>query len=160
MIAVVRSSTCALVAVLWAATLSQAQQPLVQGPQTGTIVGTVLDITGGAVPDATVVLQGANEKRTLVTGNDGFFTFDRINPEIWRMISFEATRCFPLCCTRTRATSIKVPAQRNPAFSTQWQLHLSPRETTGVVRSIIQTSSATWHPVQLRTPTTQARTVA
>ena len=76
----ISKSACALAIVLWAATLSHAQQPLPQAPQTATIMGTVLDITGGTVPNATVVSQGPNENRTLETGDDGFFKFDGINP--------------------------------------------------------------------------------
>ncbi len=72
-------SACALAVVLWAATLSHAQQPLPQAPP-ATILGTVLDITGGTVPNATVVSQGPNENRTVVTGDNGFFKFDGINP--------------------------------------------------------------------------------
>jgi len=81
MIPTVRISVCALVAVLWAATLSNAQQSVLQGPQTGTIVGTVVDITGGTVPSATVVLQGPNEHRSVFTGDNGFFTLNGINPD-------------------------------------------------------------------------------
>ncbi len=76
----ISKSACALAVVLWAATLCHAQQPLPQAPQTATIMGTVLDITGGTVPNATVVSQGPNENRTLVTRDDGFFKFDGINP--------------------------------------------------------------------------------
>ena len=72
-------SACALAVVLWAAALSHAQQPLPQAPPTATIMGTVLDITGGTVPNATVVSQGPNENRTVVTGDNGFFKFDGIN---------------------------------------------------------------------------------
>jgi Carboxypeptidase regulatory-like domain len=81
MITTVRISACALIAVLWAGTLSHAQQSVLQGPQTGTIVGTVLDISGGTVPNATVALQGPNEHRTVVTSDNGFFTFNGINPD-------------------------------------------------------------------------------
>ena len=79
----IRKSACALVAVLWAVTLGQAQQvqpQAAQTPPTGTVVGTVLDVTGATVPNATVVLQGPNDRRTLVTGDDGFFQFDGISP--------------------------------------------------------------------------------
>jgi Carboxypeptidase regulatory-like domain len=76
----IRKSACALAIVLWASALSHAQQPLPQAPQTATIIGTVLDITGGTVPNATVVSQGPNENRTLETGDNGFFKFDGINP--------------------------------------------------------------------------------
>jgi hypothetical protein len=41
----------------------------------------VVDITGGTVPNATVVLQGPNEHRSVVTGDNGFFTLNGINPE-------------------------------------------------------------------------------
>ena len=81
MIPTVRISACALVAVLLAATLSHAQQSVLQEPQTGTLVGTVLDISGGTIPNATVVLQGPNEHRSVVTGENGFFTFKGINPD-------------------------------------------------------------------------------
>jgi len=77
----ISKSARALVVVLWAATLSQAQQPKAQAPQTATITGTVLDATGSTVPKATIVLQGPapNDHRSLVTGDDGFFKFDGIN---------------------------------------------------------------------------------
>lgn len=77
-------SACVLVAVLWAVTLSQAQQvppKAAQTPQTGTITGTVLDATGRTVPKATIILQGPapSDHRSLVTGDNGFFKFDGIN---------------------------------------------------------------------------------
>ena len=72
-------SACAFAFVLWAAILSHAQQPLPQASQTAAITGTVLDTTGGTVPNATVVLQRPNENRTLVTGDNGFFEFDDVN---------------------------------------------------------------------------------
>lgn len=64
---------------MWAAALALAQQPLPQAPDTGTIEGTVLDITGGAVPKAKVDLQGPSEHRTTVADDNGFFKFDGIN---------------------------------------------------------------------------------
>jgi hypothetical protein len=81
MVSGISKLTWALVAVLWAATLSQAQQPKTQAPQTAAITGTVLDATGSTVPKATIVLQGPapNDHRSLVTGDDGFFKFDGIN---------------------------------------------------------------------------------
>jgi hypothetical protein len=44
----------------------------------------VLDATGGTVPNATVVLQGStpDDHRTVVTGDNGFFKFDRVNPGV------------------------------------------------------------------------------
>ena len=81
MIPTSRVSACALVAVLWAATFSHGQQFVSPGPRMGTIVGTVLDISGGTVPNATVILQGPNEHRSVTTGDNGFFTFNSIDPE-------------------------------------------------------------------------------
>lgn len=68
------------IASVLAATLAAAQQPLPQAPYTGAIEGTVLDITGGAVPKATVILQGTTEHRTVVADDAGFFKFDGIKP--------------------------------------------------------------------------------
>jgi hypothetical protein len=65
---------------MWASALAVAQQPFPQASDTGSIEGTVLDITGGAVPKATVVLQGANEDRTTVADNNGFFKLDGVKP--------------------------------------------------------------------------------
>lgn len=69
-----------LIASMWSSILAAAQQPLPQAPDSGAIEGTVLDITGGAVPRATVVLQGANEHRTTLANDDGFFKFDEVKP--------------------------------------------------------------------------------
>lgn len=66
-------------ACIWAAALAAAQQSLPQPQETGTIIGTVLDITGSTVPNATVVLQGLNDSRTVITGDNGFFQFDSVN---------------------------------------------------------------------------------
>lgn len=71
-----------LSACIWVAALAAAQQSLPQPQPTGMIVGTVLDITGGTVPNATVVLQAAapDVQWTVVTGDDGFFKFDGVYP--------------------------------------------------------------------------------
>jgi hypothetical protein len=44
----------------------------------------VLDATGSTVPNATVVLLGtaSDDHRTVVTGDNGFFKFDRANPGV------------------------------------------------------------------------------
>ena len=69
------------IASMLAATLAVAQQPLPQAPYTGSIEGTVLDITGGTVPKANVILQGATEHRATVADDHGFFKFDGIKSE-------------------------------------------------------------------------------
>jgi len=76
----IRKSACVLVCVLWALALGVAQQVPPQAPQSATIIGTVLDITGSTVPNAIVVLQEPNQHRSTVTGNDGFFKFEGVNP--------------------------------------------------------------------------------
>ena len=67
-----------LIFVLCALTLGVAQQSAPQRPQTGTILGTVLDVTGGTVPNAAVTIQQQGKSRTLTTGSDGFFKFDEV----------------------------------------------------------------------------------
>ena len=47
-------------------------------PQTATVIGTVLDVTGATVPNALVALQGTDERRTFVTGDNGFFRFEDV----------------------------------------------------------------------------------
>jgi hypothetical protein len=76
----ISKSAFAIAVFLWAATLSLAQQPLPQAPQSATIVGTVLDVAGGTVPNATVILQASapSDDPTVVTGDDGFFKFDGV----------------------------------------------------------------------------------
>ena len=78
----VGKSGFALFVVLCTVTFVVAQQAPSQSPQMGTILGTVLDATGSTVPNATVVLQGPtlNDRRTLVTRDDGFFEFGGVNP--------------------------------------------------------------------------------
>ena len=78
MFAVIRTPAWALFFILAAATFSPAQQVPPQTPQTATIIGTVLDVTGATVPNALVVLQGPDERRTFVTGDNGFFSFEEV----------------------------------------------------------------------------------
>jgi len=59
-----------------------AQQPAMPVPQLGTISGTVTDVNGGIVPGADVILQSsvAGEERSMVSGDDGSYTFDDLRP--------------------------------------------------------------------------------
>ncbi|MFZ0705410.1 MAG: carboxypeptidase-like regulatory domain-containing protein [Candidatus Korobacteraceae bacterium] len=77
----IRTLAYALFFIIAAATLSPAQQVPPPTPQTATIIGTVLDITGATVPNALVVLQEPHERRTIVTGDNGFFTFEKVEVE-------------------------------------------------------------------------------
>ena len=49
-----------------------------QRPDTGTVLGTVVDVTGGTVPNAVVTLQQQGNNRTVTTGSNGFFKFDEV----------------------------------------------------------------------------------
>jgi Carboxypeptidase regulatory-like domain len=78
MFAVTRTLVHALFFTIAAATFSPAQQVPPETSNTATILGTVLDVTGATVPNALVVLQGPNERRTFVTGDNGFFSFENV----------------------------------------------------------------------------------
>jgi hypothetical protein len=80
MFTIIRTPACALFFLLAAITLSPAQQVSPQTPQTAAIIGTVLDVTGATVPNAQVVLQGPDERRTFVTADNGFFRFEEVKP--------------------------------------------------------------------------------
>ena len=60
--------------------MAAAQLVSAPEPQTGTIVGTVIDGTGAVVPGANVVLEGPGPegRRTLATADNGFFKFDGV----------------------------------------------------------------------------------
>lgn len=63
---------------------AEAQQISAPEPQTGTIVGTVIDVQNDIVPGATVVLAGpeASDKRTAAANENGFFTLNDVKPGI------------------------------------------------------------------------------
>ena len=58
----------------------------------GTIIGTVTDVNGNTVPYARVVLQGpdTHDSRTVTTGENGFFQFDRTKPGIPYQVNITA----------------------------------------------------------------------
>jgi hypothetical protein len=77
-----------IAAALCLATASAAQQVAAPDPQAATIVGTVVDVNGGVVPGAKVVLSGPGPggARTLVAGDNGFFQFANIPSGVaWRI---------------------------------------------------------------------------
>jgi hypothetical protein len=67
----------ALFALTVAATVAAAQRRSAPAPQNGAILGTALDVNGGVVPGANVVLDGpaAADRQTTVTSENGFFEF-------------------------------------------------------------------------------------
>lgn len=58
----------------------------------GSIVGTVLDVNGGPVPNASVVLESTegNDRPTLVTADNGFFEFHDVKPGVPYQLNISA----------------------------------------------------------------------
>jgi hypothetical protein len=73
---------CLTVAGLCVAMSSAAQQLSAPDPQPATILGTVLDVHGGVVPGARVVLNGSDsdDYQAIVTPDNGLFKFDGVHP--------------------------------------------------------------------------------
>jgi hypothetical protein len=74
----------AMAAALAASMHGTAQDFHPPGPRLGMIVGTVVDVNGDTISGATVVLKGldGNNGRVLVTSENGFFSFQGVNPGI------------------------------------------------------------------------------
>jgi len=70
-----------------------AQQVSAPEPQTGTIIGTVLDVNDDVVPGATVLLDGQSlsDHKSIVTNDNGFFHFDHLNPGITYHVTISAS---------------------------------------------------------------------
>ncbi len=70
--------------ICWAiaTTAAMAQQIDAPAPQAGNIIGTVTDVNGDTVPNATVVLDGpvSSDHRTVVTSDNGFFQLASLEP--------------------------------------------------------------------------------
>jgi len=61
-----------------------AQAAQMSEAQTGQIMGTVIDVNGGAVTGATVVLAGpeTTDRRSVATPDSGFFKFEDVKPGV------------------------------------------------------------------------------
>jgi Carboxypeptidase regulatory-like domain len=61
-------------------------------PRTATIMGTVTDVNGDAIPNATVLLKEveSNDPRTIVTNENGMFEFHDVTPGITHQLSISA----------------------------------------------------------------------
>jgi hypothetical protein len=70
-----------------------AQQVSAPKPQTGTIIGTVIDVNGGTVPGATVVLEGPSipDHQRVETNDNGFFQLNHLNPGISYHVTVSAS---------------------------------------------------------------------
>jgi hypothetical protein len=81
--------------VLGGTTVTSAQESLSTSPHApkslGMIVGTVIDINGDTVPQATVVLEGAaGGAQTVVSNDNGFFEFKDLEPGASYAVSITA----------------------------------------------------------------------
>lgn len=78
-----------MVLVLSFSALGQISQA---APRTATVVGTVTDVNGDAIPNATVVLKEveSNDPRTIVTTENGMFEFHDVTPGITYHLSITA----------------------------------------------------------------------
>jgi Carboxypeptidase regulatory-like domain len=77
----VRSAIVPALALVLSVTL-HGQRLQGQQSKPGKLVGTVTDMNGNPVPNATVVLESpeSNDRRTLVTPESGFFEFTDVKP--------------------------------------------------------------------------------
>jgi Carboxypeptidase regulatory-like domain len=77
---------------LVASILATGQGFQAPGLRLATIIGTVVDANGDTVPGATVVLRDLDENkdRALVTSENGFFSFQDVNPGIPYQVSITA----------------------------------------------------------------------
>jgi hypothetical protein len=82
-----------IVAGLCIAMAGAAQQVSAPEPQPATLTGTVLGVDGGVVPGAKVVLDGpgADDRQTLVSGDDGSFQFANVRPGVSWRVTISAT---------------------------------------------------------------------
>jgi len=73
--------------------LARAQTTQTPDGESGQIIGTVTDVRGDAVPGATVLLTGTGltDKKTIVTGENGFFEFDDVKPGVSHQVIIGAS---------------------------------------------------------------------
>jgi Carboxypeptidase regulatory-like domain len=78
-----------MVLVLFFSALDQISQA---APRTAIVMGTVTDVNGDAIPNATVVLKNveSNDPRTIVTTENGMFEFHDVTPGITYQLSITA----------------------------------------------------------------------
>jgi len=77
----IRSAIVLAMALVLSVTM-HGQSFLSKQPESGNLVGTVTDVNGNPVPDATVVLETpeSSDRRALVTPESGFFEFTDVKP--------------------------------------------------------------------------------
>jgi Carboxypeptidase regulatory-like domain len=95
-------------------------------PHVALVMGTVTDVNGDAIPDATVVLKEgpSNDPRVIVTNENGMFEFQDVNPGVPYELSISA---------RDFADWTSPPIILNPGqykSVTDVQLHIATESTT------------------------------
>ena len=75
-------SVCLLILCGLVTGAAVAQQTSAPEPQTGSIIGTVIDVNNGTVPGATVVLECPSlpDSPSVTTNDNGFFQLNHVNP--------------------------------------------------------------------------------
>jgi hypothetical protein len=89
----VNLSLCLIIVLVSLGDAALAQQISAPEPQTGTIIGTVIDENDGIVPGATIVLEGRSlsDHQRVVANDNGFFQLDQLNPGIPYHITVNAS---------------------------------------------------------------------
>jgi Carboxypeptidase regulatory-like domain len=82
----------ATLAVAFALSMPALSQNSQLAPRTATVMGTVTDLNGDAIPNATVVLKEveSNDPRTVVTTETGMFEFHDVTPGVTYHLSISA----------------------------------------------------------------------
>ena len=60
--------------------LAVAPSVLADGSDTGIVTGTVVDVSGGALPGVKVTLEGGSGERFVMTDDDGVYRFGGVRP--------------------------------------------------------------------------------
>jgi hypothetical protein len=107
-----------------------AQELAVPVPQPGTVSGTVTDVNDDVVPGADVILQSSiGEKRSMVSRDNGSYTFDDLQPGVTYQVTISATGFVPW----TSPAITVVPGQIQ--FVTGSKLQLAAEATSVTVHA-------------------------
>ena len=79
-----RLCLCAFLLCVSVVCVAAGQEISAPEPQAGTIIGTIIDVNGGTVPGAGVVLQSPSphDDPRVVANDNGFFHLDHLNPGV------------------------------------------------------------------------------
>ena len=68
--------------------LAVAPSVLADGSDTGIVTGTVVDVSGGALPGVKVTLEGGSGERFVMTDDDGVYRFAGVRPGSYKVVAF------------------------------------------------------------------------